>query len=288
MTYRGIVLLKEEGHPVRTCCTLLKVSFSGFYTWFKRNLSKRRLEDGELKLKIIKFFGDSNETYGILRIQQSLRRMGFYVGKDRIARLMREEGLKVRIKKAFRPKTTINNPSDRKSPREYKIESHKVTGPNQVWVSDLTYIPTEKEGFVYLVVVMDVFNREIKGWDLSASMRAENTKNALINAIRSTPGKLNLLIFHTDQGVQNCSEVVRGKLRLLGITQSMSRKGYCYDNAHVESFFHTLKNEISKKKFRNLEDVRREVFKYIELWYNRKRLHSSLGYKSPIEYAEAV
>ena len=288
MTYRGIVLLKEEGHPVRTCCTLLKVSFSGFYTWFKRNLSKRRLEDGELKLKIIKFFGDSNETYGILRIQQSLRRMGFYVGKDRIARLMREEGLKVRIKKSFRPKTTINNPSDRKFPREYKIESHKVTGPNQVWVSDLTYIPTEKEGFVYLVVVMDVFNREIKGWDLSASMRAENTKNALINAIRSTLGKLNLLIFHTDQGIQNCSEVVRGKLRLLGITQSMSRKGYCYDNAHVESFFHTLKNEISKKTFRNLEDVRREVFKYIELWYNRKRLHSSLGYKSPIEYAEAV
>ena len=133
-------------------------------------------------------------------IQQSLRRMGFYVGKDRIARLMREEGLKVCIKKAFRPKTTINNPSVRKSPREYKIESHKVTSPNQVWVSDLTYIPTEIEGFVYLVVVMDVFNREIKGWDLSPTMEAENTKNALINAIRSTSGKLNLLIFHTDQG----------------------------------------------------------------------------------------
>ena len=288
MKYRGIVLLKEEGHPVRMCCNLLQVSFSGFYTWFKGISSKRRLEDGELKMKIIKIFGDSNETYGVPRIQQSLRRMGFYVGKNRIARLMREEGLNVRMKKAFRPKTTINNPSDRKSPREYKIESHKVTGSNQVWVSDLTYIPTEKEGFVYLVVVMDVFHREIKGCNLSPTMEAENTKNALVAAIRSTPGKLDMLIFHTDQGVQNCSEVVRGKLRFLGITQSMSRKGNCYDNAHVESFFHTFKNEISKKKFYDLEDVRRESFRYIELWYNNKRLHSSLGYKSPIEYAEVV
>ena len=288
MKYRGLVLLVDEGHPIRKCCELLRISFSGFYKWLKNNSSKRQLEDGELKLKIIKIFGDSKETYGTPRTQQSLRRQGFKVSKRRVARLMKEMDLEVRQKKAFRPKTTINNPSDRKSPREYKIESHKVTGPNQVWVSDLTYIPTEKEGFVYLVVVMDVFNREIKGWDLSPTMEAENTKNALINAIRSTSGKLNLLIFHTDQGVQNCSEVVRGKLRLLGITQSMSRKGNCYDNAFAESFFHTLKNEMTKKRFQDLADVRREVFQYIECWYNKERLHSSLGYKSPVEYVEAV
>ena len=288
MKYRGVVLLKEEGHPVRTCCELLKVSFSGFYTWLKGKPSKRRLRDGELKIKIKKIFEDSKETYGVPRIQQGLRRFDLYASKMRIARLMREEDLKVRIKKAFRPKTTINNPSDRKSPRIYKIESHEITGPNQVWTSDLTYIPTVVEGFVYLVVVMDLFNRQIKGWDVSPTMDAENTKNALINAIRSTEGPLDMLIYHSDQGVQNCSEVVRGKLQFLGVTQSMSRKGNCYDNAHVESFFHTFKNEVSRKKFYDLEDVRREAFEYIEIWYNQKRLHSSLGYKSPIEYTEVA
>ena len=118
--------------------------------------------------------------------------------------------------------------------------------------------------------------------------RELGTKNALINAVRNTSGELDLLIFHSDQGVQFCSEVVRGKLRLLGITQSMSRKGNCYDNAYVESFFHTLKNEISKKKFHDLEDARREIFRYLECWYNKERLHSSLGYKSPMEYAKAI
>ena len=288
MKYRGTMLLREEGHPVKKCCELLKISFSGFHKWRKRRPSKRKREDGKLRVKIRNIFDKSKKTYGSPRIQQTLLREGIRVGRDRISRLMREEGCQVKMKRSFRPKTTINNPLQRKSPRKYKIESHKVTRPNEVWSSDLTYIPTEEEGFVYLVAVMDLFNREIKGWDVSSGMDALNTKNALIEAAKKVPGKMGGMIFHSDQGCQYASNLFREKLNLLGITQSMSRKGNCYDNAHMESFFHTLKNELPKKKFKNLAEVKKEVFRYIETWYNTERLHSSLGYKSPAEYAEAV
>ena len=287
MKYRGIVLLNKEGHSVESCCDLLKVSISGFYRWIKRLPSKRKLKDKELKTNIRDIFENSRKNYGVPRIQKSLERRRLNVGKRRIARLMKEGGWIVRRKKAFRPKTTINNPSMKKSPREFKIESHQVSRPNEVWVSDLTYIPTETQGFIYLVMVMDVFNREIRGWDLGLTMEAKNTKNAFMNAIRSTPGKLNLLIFHSDQGVQYCSEVVRRKLDFLGITQSMSRKGNCYDNAYAESLFSTVKAELPEERFHDLMDAERKIVDYI-YWYNRERLHSSLGYKSPMEYLEAA
>ena len=116
------------------------------------------------------------------------------------------------------------------------MEDHKATRPNQFWASDLTYIPTEREGFVYLVTVMDIYNREVRGWNLSSSMEAENTKDALLEALRTTPGRLDTLVFHSDQGSQYCADIVRDKLSLLNITQSMSRKGNCYDNAFAESF----------------------------------------------------
>lgn len=284
MKYRGVVLLKEEGHSVRRCCELLRVSYSGFYDWIKRTPSKRKERDGKLKAKILDIFGRAKERYGSPRIQKQLQRNGEKVGKDKVAKLMREEGLSARKKKAYRPKTTINNPSDKKSDRVFKIEDHRVFKENKVWVSDLSYLATE-QGFSYLVVVMDIFNREIKGWDVSDSMDASNTKKALLEAVKSTSGTLSQLIFHSDQGIQYCSTEVRKKLDILDITQSMSRKGNCYDNAFAESFFHSLKNEIGNKKFANLEDAKREIFRYIT-WYNRERLHSSLGYLSPVEYGE--
>lgn len=284
MKYRGIVLLKGEGHSVKTCCELLKVSASGFYDWFKRMPSKRKLRDGILKAKIVSIFDKSKKNYGSPRIQKQLSKEGEKVGKDKVANLMREERLSARKKKAFRPKTTINNPNDKKSKRVFKIEETQATRPNEVWASDLTYLPTGT-GFSYLVVVMDLFNREILGWDVSDSMNAENTKNALLNSIKSTDGSLKGVIFHSDQGVQYCSSKVREKLELLKMTQSMSRKGNCYDNAFLESFFHTLKNEIEERKFENLAEAKKRIFEYI-IWYNRERMHSSLGYQSPLEYVE--
>lgn len=285
MKYRGIVLLAKEGHPISVCCELLDVSCSGFYDWRKRPPSNREIKNGELKAKIISIFGDSKETYGSPRIKASLERGGEVIGKDKVASLMREEGLSAKRKKAFRPKTTINNPSDKKSDRVFKIEATEIVKPNQVWVSDLTYIPTT-EGFMYLVVVMDLFNREIKGWDLSDSMEAAHTTNAMHRALINTDGRPEELVFHSDQGVQYCTKELRRIFALLGITQSMSRKGNCYDNAFAESFFHTFKNEIDKKISESKEMARKLVFEYIEAWYNTKRLHSSLGYLSPKEYAQ--
>ena len=284
MKYPGIVLLKEEGHAVSNCCKLLEITTSSFYEW-KSGKSEKKSKDGVLKAKILEIFGDSKETYGSPRITRQLARDGERVGKDRVARLMKEEGLSARRKKAFRPTTTITDKNDKKSERIFKIEETTVERQNQVWASDLTYIPTD-EGFVYLTVVEDLFNRQIVGWDLSNTMEAENTKNALVNAFRTVSGNLEGLVFHSDQGVQYCSEAVREKLKIVKITQSMSRRGNCYDNAYVESFFHTLKNELQKKKFRNLAEAMKEIFAYIEGWYNTKRMHSSLGYLSPVEYAE--
>jgi len=283
--YRGIVLLEHEGHPISLCCQLLGVSPSGFYDWRKRPPSNRKIKDGEIRAKILNIFSDSRKTYGSPRIKAALAKSGEVVGKDRVVRLMKEEGLEARRKKAFRPKTTINNPSDKKSERVFKIEETEITKLNQVWVSDLTYIPT-LEGFSYLVTVMDLFNREIIGWDLSDSMEAKHTTMALGRALANTEGKPNELIFHSDQGFQYCAGELRQRLALMEMIQSMSRKGNCYDNAFAESFFHTLKNELTEKIFTTKEEARKAIFEYIECWYNTKRLHSSLGYLSPKEYAE--
>lgn len=282
--YRGVILLKKEGHSIKKCCELLKVSSSGFYDWQKRRPSKRKERNGRLKTKIINIFKNSKKTYGSPRIQKSLQREGERVSKNKVAKIMKIEGLKAQRKKAFRPKTTLNNPNSLKSPRVFKIENNQVSGPNQVWVSDLTYLPTGT-GFSYLVTVMDLFNREIKGWNVSNSMEAINTKDAFLDAVKRSSETLNGLIFHSDQGIQYCSSEVRDKLKILNITQSMSRKGNCYDNAFAESFFGTMKTEIGINHFKNIDEVKREIFKYIN-WYNRERLHSSLGYLSPMEYKQ--
>ena len=278
--------MKSEGHAVKLCCKLLKVSHSGFYEWRNRKPSVRQKKREELRGKIKTLFKNSKGNYGSPRIQKSLQSEGEVIGKDTVAKLMREEGLSARKKAAFRPKTTINNPSDQKSPRVFEIQKTEIKIENQVWASDLTYLPTG-QGFSYLVVVMDLFNREIKGWNVSDSMDAEKTKKALLQAVKSSPGQLRELTFHSDQGVQYCSVAVREKLELLKITQSMSRKGNCYDNAFVESFFHTLKNELEKTRFKDLEEAKKMIFEYIN-WYNRERIHSSLGYLSPMNYVKQI
>lgn len=284
MKFRGIVLLKDEGHSIKSCCELLSVSCSGFYEWQQRLPSKRFLKNLDLSVKVKNIFDKNKGRYGSPRIQKVLENQGDKVSKNKVAKLMQQGSLKAKGKKAFRPKTTINNPNDRKSPRVYKIEDHEVRKENEVWVSDLTYIRTKK-GFCYLTVVLDLWNREIKGKNLAVTMEAKNTKDAFLSAVRNTRGRLNKTIFHSDQGVQYCSGEVRDKLRLLDITQSMSRKGNCYDNAFAESFFHSLKTELDHKVFENFEEAKKEIFKYIN-WYNKERLHSSLGYLSPEDYVK--
>lgn len=284
MKFRGIILLKEEGHSLKSCCELLKVSCSGFYDWKRRLPSKRAQRDLRLSDKVKSIFNKNKGRYGSPRIQKALENEGEKVSKNKVAKLMKKDDLRAKGKKAFRPKTTINNPLDDKSPRVFKIEENKVKATNEVWASDLTYIAT-KEGFCYLTVVLDLWSREIKGKNISVTMEAKNTKAAFLSAVKNSSGRLNKTIFHSDQGVQYCSKEVREKLKFLELTQSMSRKGNCYDNAFVESFFHSLKTELDHKVFRNFEEAKKEIFEYIE-WYNEKRLHSSLGYLSPKDYVK--
>lgn len=284
MSYKKIVKLKSKGHGLKRCCRLLEVSRSGFYSWLKRKPSKTKQEDQRLAEKVLSIFKESKARYGSPRIQKTLEREGIIVGKNRVSRLMREANLSAMTKKCFIPKTTVNNPNMTKSPRIFKIKDTEVVKENQVWVSDLTYIRVGNS-FCYLVTIMDVFTREIKGWDFSETMDAVNTNNAFIEAVRSAPGSLEGLIFHSDQGSQYCSSKVRKKLVLLKITQSMSRKGNCYDNAYAESLFSTIKRELGCDHFKNKEQAKRVIFEYLN-WYNRDRLHSSLGYLSPLEYKE--
>ena len=286
MRYKATILLNKKGHSVEGCCKLLQTSTSGFYDWINYKASHRKQRDDELKPMIANVFYQNKQVYGYPRIQKTLEAQGEVVGKNRVAKLMQELELKALHKKAFRPQTTLNNPKDYKAKRVFKIEDTVVSQPNEVWASDLTYLPMEK-GFAYLVAVMDLFDRSILGWDISDNMRAENTDRALLIALRATSGSLPYLVFHSDQGSQYSADCVRERLHLLGITQSMSRRGNCYDNAFVESFFHTLKNELPQKIFTNVHDARESLFAYIDGWYNTKRLHSSLGYVSPMEYRKA-
>ncbi len=161
MKYRGIVLLAEEGHSIQSCCELFDVSTSGYYDWKSRGPSARSMANESLKTQIKEIHKESKGTYGSPRIKASLERQGQKIGEDRVAKLMIEENIRACQKKAFVPKTTVNNPDDKKSERLFKIESTEVTKPNQVWASDLTYIPTA-EGFLYLVVVLDLFTRKLK------------------------------------------------------------------------------------------------------------------------------
>ena len=286
MKCRQIKLLSDEGHPVKTCCELLKVSTSRFYDSLKSSFSPRKKKKEDLRSKVIDIFSKNKGRYGSPRVQKVLEGEGKRVSENTVASIMKEEGLRAEKKKRFIPQTTVNKPSETKSERIFKTTETVVEKENSVWASDLTYLHS-KSGFCYLVVVMDLFNREIKGWDLSQSMDSSHTKDALVKAAKNSSGSLRGLVFHSDQGSQYCSREVRSKLKLLSINQSMSRKGNCYDNAFVESFFHTLKNELEKTHFESLEEARKIIFEYIN-WYNRERLHSSLGYVSPMQYSREV
>jgi transposase InsO family protein len=200
---------------------------------------------------------------------------------------MRKEGLFGCAKRRFRVKTTDSNHSLPIAPRLFQTEAEATlpTRPNQVWGSDITYVPTE-EGWLYLTVQLDLFTRKVVGYALTDHLQTEAVLEALRVAVRTQGLDADSrLISHSDRGCQYASQSYRETLEMLGITASMSRRGNCYDNAYVESFFHTLKVElVHRRKFRTRAEASAAIFEYIEVWYNRRRLHSSLGYLSPIDY----
>lgn len=256
------------------------VARSSFYS-VKSRPEKASVES--LLHRRIRFHFEKNKgRYGSPRITSSLRDEGFCIGENKVAELMREMGIRATQKASFKPKTTVNDPDSTKAERVFKITETEVTAPDQVWASDLTYLPFSNR-FLYLVVFIDLFTRKVKSWELASNMKADHTKRAFLGAVASTDGPLHGLVSHSDQGSQYCWSEYKSMLSLLSVTQSMSRKGNCYDNAFAESFFATLKRELDMSHCETELEMKETIAEYIN-WYNNERKHSSLGQKSPAEF----
>lgn len=272
---------------ITTMCRVLEVSKAGYYAWRARPLCDRVKEDRVLTEKIRQIQQQVKQRYGSPRTWMELKALGFRCGENRVARLMRRAGLRAKSARTFR----VTTQSEHEQPtapnlldRQFALESHPK--PDCTWAADLTYIPT-REGWLYLAVILDLATRRVVGWSVRPRLDAELALAALRMALlhRGAHGGLH----HSDRGVQYASAAYRRLLTEAGFTTSMSRKGDCWDNAVVESFFATLTKELLiDGVFATRTDATREVFEFIEIWYNRQRRHSSLGYRSPAQFEEEL
>lgn len=265
-------------------CEVLEVSKAGYYAWKKRPESERTRDDRRLKVKIRAVYRKSRKTYGSPRVHEELRDEGIACGRKRVERLMREDGLRAKKKRRFR-RTTDSAHAHPIHPNrlERNFAVREVEGVGRVWVSDITYLPT-RAGWLYLAVVLDLKSRMVVGWAMETSLETSLATDALTMALwRRKPGRD--LLHHSDRGVQYAARDYQEILRQHGIQGSMSRKGNCWDNAVAESFFATLEWELTQESdWHPHEEARRAVFDHIEVWYNRQRRHSALGYRSPADF----
>jgi transposase InsO family protein len=275
-------------HQTRALCEVMETSASGYYAWQQRQgcPSRREASNRLLLANIHKSFKDSGRTYGSPRITRELRQNGALVGHNRVARLMRLEALQGRQKQRFRIRTTDSRHDQPIAPNLLAGQTSPAK-PDQVWVSDITYVDTE-QGWLYVAGVMDRCTRRVVGWSMSESLDATLPLKALqmaLNRRRPSAG----LLHHSDRGVQYASALYRQVLSKYGLIASMSRKANCYDNAAMESFWSTLKMElVYRGNFVTRDQARLAIFNYIEGFYNRRRLHSSLGFKSPLDYESSL
>ena len=280
MKYEFIDRYRSE-FRVKKMCRVLEVSRSGYYSWSRHQMSVRQRENDRLLVHIRQAYVGGRGTYGSPRIRVELRSNGMVCGKNGVARLMRQNGIKAKTKRRFKATTksrhhllVAENLLNRRVPAE---------GSNRVWVSDITFIWT-REGWMYLAAILDAFSRQIVGWSMGDRLNYGIVADALEKALRRRKPEAGL-IFHSDRGTQYASYAFRDLLDRHRFVQSMSSTGHCYDNALMESFFHTLKTElIYFEKYRTRQEARASVFEYIEIFYNRTRRHSSLNYCSPAEF----
>lgn len=276
--------MAEHRHtfPIVKMSEVFNVSRSGYYSWMSREPSDRAKENRRLLRRIKQVWLKSGKTYGSPRIHQQLLRDGESASRPRVARLMRKEGIQSQI----RPKWVTTTDSKHELPVAPNLLEQDFTADQlgQVWVSDITYIPSN-QGWLYLTTIMDLADRQILGWSFSKSMRADETiipawKEAIQRRLPQQE-----FIFHSDRGIQYCCQEFRDLLKARPLVrQSMSRKGNCWDNAPAESFFKTFKAELPiEPKHYNYNSLRGVIFNFIEIWYNRQRLHSSLDYRTPAE-----
>ena len=282
MKFRFIQDHREEW-PVRFMCEVLGVSVSGYYAWRCRPESARASANQNLLADVRRLHAQHRGRYGSPRMHAALRAEGRGVSRGRIERLMRQHGIRAAAARRFRPMTTDSHHGLPVAPNLLE-QRFVASAPNQVWLADITYVPTG-EGWLYLAMVLDLATRKVVGWAMRDHLRTELVAAALVMATqRQRPGPGG--IHHSDRGSQYASGEYRKLLTKAGMKASMSRTGNCYDNAPMESFFHTLKVElVHQRRWATRDEARRDLFSYVEGYYNRQRMHSALGYLSP-EQAE--
>ena len=273
--------------PVVVICRVLKVSRSGFFAWLKRPPSKRRRRQEELIEKIKAAHQENRELYGSPRLYRALRIDGQIVCRNTVAKLMRQAKIRAKTRRRFVPRTTD---STHRQPVAQNVLQRDFTAaaPDRKWLTDITYVPTD-QGWLYLAGVLDVFSRKIVGWAMADHMQVDLVSDALKMALEHRRPAGDQLLHHSDRGAQYASEDYQQILTSHRITVSMSGRGDCYDNAMMESFWATLKTElVHQQQYSTHEQARGSIFEYIEVFYNRKRLHSSLGYVSPESFEAAA
>jgi len=263
-------------------CKVLKVSSSGYYYWRKHPVGARQLKQRQLLADIRQVHAQSQGRYGSPRIADQLREQGVKASRNRIARLMHQAAVRSIMYKKYRVQTT-DSAYDYPVAKNLLNREFTAEKPGQKWVSDITYIPTE-EGWLYLTTVLDLADRKVIGWALSDSLKAVDTSVAAWRMALKNRAIQRQLLFHSDRGVQYACTEFRDQLKGLPVVQSMSRKGNCWDNAVAESFFKTFKCElVNHVDFLTRAEARLATFEYIEVWYNRRRRHSSLNYQTPAQ-----
>lgn len=277
----AFIKTNHKKFSVSLMCKGLEVTRSAYYSWLSRPESKRSREERRLGEKVKTIHKTSRETYGTRRIQHDLVEDGERISRKRVGRLMKQQGLKSKSKRKFKA-TTNSNHNHPVAPnllnRKFQIDQ-----PDTVYVGDITYIQTD-EGWLYLAVLIDLYSRAVVGWSMSNRMTAQLVTDALLMAIwRRQPAKG--LMVHSDRGSQYASGLYQKALKEKGFICSMSRKGNCYDNAPSESFFHTLKTElIYHRRYHTRQEAIQDIFEYIEVFYNRQRRHSTIGYQTPLGF----
>lgn len=262
-------------------CHWLKVSRSGYYAWLKREASQRSVEDKKLSAIITDIHHGSRGTYGSPRVHEALKKQGIAIGKKRVERLMQAQRLQGRVVQVTRRQPGLKRFKARGN--NLRLNQAEPTDINQVWVSDITYIKV-RDTYKYLGVIMDLYSRKILSWSLTETRTTEDTSKILKRAIRQRQPREGL-IFHTDRGIEYTGKDFRQVLKKHKMKPSVNRLGYCTDNGHMESYFHSLKAELIRgRKYKSMNDLRYALNSYINHFYNKKRLHSGIGYHSPIEY----
>lgn len=284
MKFEAIRAKKAE-HPVALMCRSLGVSRSGYYAWLERASSPRAAEEEKLAGEVSASFQNSRRTYGYPRVYKDLRARGIRIGRHRTARLMRQQGLRSVHRRRWRVTTTKADPAHEVAANELDRQ-FKTDKPNDVWVGDSTYVRTA-QGWLFLAVLVDLYARRIVGWSMQDHMRTELVLGALEMALSRRPAPR---LHHSDRGSQYTSAPYRKALDEAGVkVVSMSRKGECRDNAVAESVFATIKEElVNQREFATREEARAALFDYIEVFYNRNRLHSTIGYQAPAKFEEQI